>query len=84
MSKQEFEKKFDFITMRFDEDTSQLHFTKQFDDPKDGKEFEKKLKEYLDSFAKEDVKIPKGVLKKVQEAIESKGAPLNRQTIINI
>ena len=72
MSKQQIEKKFDFKTMKFDEDTSQLHFTQQFDDPKDAREFERKLKEYLDSFVKEEVRIPKGVFEKVKEGIEGK------------
>ena len=45
-----------------------LDLAKQFDDPKDATEFEKKL----DSFVKEEVKIPKGILTKVQEAIEDK------------
>ena len=58
--------------MRFDDDTSQLHFTKQFDDPKDATEFEKKLKEYFDSFGKEEVRIPRGVFEKVKEEIEGK------------
>ena len=72
INKQEIEKKFDFKTIRFDENTSQLYFTKEFDDPKDATEFEKKLNDYLDSFVTEEIKIPKGVFEKVQEAIEGK------------
>ena len=49
----------------FDENTSQLHFTKQFDDPKDATEFERK-------FVKEEVRIPRGVFERVKEAIEGK------------
>ena len=72
MNKQEIEVKFDFKTMRFDENTSQLHFTKQLDDRKDATEFKNELKEYLHSFVKEEVRIPIGVFETVKKAIEGK------------
>jgi hypothetical protein len=58
--------------MKYDKETSRFHFTKDFDDPKLATEFENKLKEFLNSFGKEDVKIPKAVFEKVKEAIEGK------------
>ena len=72
MRKRQIEEKFDFKTMKLGEDTSQLHLTKQFDDPKDVTEFDSKSKERLDSFVTEEVRIPKGVFRKVKEAIEGK------------
>ncbi len=72
MNKQEIEKKFDFKTMKFDGRTSRFHFTKQFKDPKDTTEFKNKLKDFLHSFVKEEVKIVKGIFEKVKKAIEGK------------
>ena len=72
MNTQEIEKKFDFKSMEFDEQASQFCFTKQFDDPKDATVFTNKLKDFLQSFVKEEVKVPKTVFKKVKEEIESK------------
>ena len=69
---QEIEKKFDFKSMEFDEQASQFRFTKKFHDPKDAAVFTNKLKDFLQSFVKEEVKVPKTVLKKVKEEIESK------------
>jgi hypothetical protein len=73
-NKQEIEKKFDFKTMKYDKQTSRFHFTKDFDDPKLAQEFDNKLKEFLHSFVKEEVKIPKAVYEKVKEAIKEKKA----------
>ena len=44
---QKIDEKFDFKTMKFDEEASRFYFTKQFDDPKDATEFKNKLKEFL-------------------------------------
>jgi hypothetical protein len=70
--KQEIENKFDFRSMKYDKDTSRFHFRKDFDDPKLAQAFDNKLKEFLHSFVKEEVKIPKAVYEKVKEAIEEK------------
>jgi hypothetical protein len=70
--KQEIENKFDFKSMKYDKETSRFHFTKDFDDPKLATEFENTLKEFLNSFGKEDMKIPKAVFQKVKQAIEGK------------
>jgi hypothetical protein len=73
MNHQGIEKKFDLEAMKFDESTSRFHFTKEFEDPKDAAEFTNKLKEFLHSFVREEVKIPKGaVFERVKEAIEGK------------
>ena len=69
---EEIEKKFDFKSMRYDHQTSRFHFTKDFDDGKLAQEFENELKEFLCSFVKDEVRIPKGVLKQMKEDIESK------------
>ncbi|CAB4032730.1 poly [ADP-ribose] polymerase 14-like, partial [Paramuricea clavata] len=71
-NKQEIEKKFDFKTMKYDKQTSRFHFTKDFDNPKLAHDFDNKLKEFLHSFVKEEVKIPKAVFEKVKEVIEEK------------
>ncbi|CAB4032729.1 Hypothetical predicted protein, partial [Paramuricea clavata] len=68
----EIEKKFDFKTMKYDKQTSRFHFTKDFDNPKLAHDFDNKLKEFLHSFVKEEVKIPKAVFEKVKEVIEEK------------
>ena len=70
--KQEIENKFDFKSMKYDKETSRFHFTKEFDDPKLAQEFENKLKEFLYSFVKDEVRITKTVFGKVKEAIEKK------------
>ena len=72
MNTQEIEKKFDFKSMQFDEQKSIFHFKKQFKDANEATVFTNKLKDFLQSFAKEQVKIPKTVFKKVKEEIESK------------
>ena len=69
---QEFYKKFDFKSMKFDEQASRFYFTKQFDDPNDATVFEKKIKDFLQSFVKEEVKIVKDVFEKVKEEVENK------------
>jgi hypothetical protein len=71
-NKQEIANTFDFKTMKYDKDTSRFHFRKDFDDPKLAQAFDNKLKEFLHSFVKEEVKIPKAVYEKVKEAIEEK------------
>ena len=70
LTHEEIESKFDLKRMEYDKQTSQLHFTKDFDDPKLAAQFGNKLDEFFSSFVKEDVKIPKGVFDKVKEAIE--------------
>ena len=72
MNTQEIDKKFDFKTFKFDEETSRFYFTKQFDDPKYAIEFKKKLKDFFLMFDKDDVKIPKAAFDKLKEEIESK------------
>ena len=69
---QELDKKFNFKSMKFDEQTSRFHFTKQFDDPKDVTVFKNKLIDFLQSFVKGEVKIVKDLFKKIKEEIESK------------
>ena len=72
MNTQEIEKKFDFKSMQFDEQTSGFHFKKQFKDANEATVFTNKLKDFLQSFVKEEVKVPKTLFKKVKEEIESK------------
>ena len=72
MNTQEIEKKFDFKSMKFDEQTSRFHFKKQFKDANEATVFTNKLKDFLQSFVKEEVKVPKTLFKKVKEEIESK------------
>jgi hypothetical protein len=72
MNEEEIKKTFDFNTMKFDEESSQLYFTKQIDNPKDVTEFLSKLEEYLHSFVKEVVQIPQSIFVKVQEEIKAK------------
>ena len=69
---QEIEKKFDFKSMQFDEQTSRFHFKKQYKDTNETTVFINKLKDFLQSFVKEEVKVPKTVFKKIKEEIESK------------
>ena len=66
------DEKFDLKAMKFDESSSRFHFTKEFEDSKDATEFTNKLKEFLHSFVKEEVKIPKAVFQRVKDAIEGK------------
>ena len=66
------DEKFDLKAMKFDESSSRFHFTKEFEDSKDATEFTNKLKEFLHSFVKKEVKIPKAVFQRVKEAIEGK------------
>ena len=72
LNTQEIDKKFDFKSMKLDARTSRFHFTKQFDDPKDATVFKNKLKDFLQSFVKEEVKIPEIVFERIKEAIENK------------
>ena len=72
MNTQGIDKRFDFKSMKFDKQTSRIHFTKQFDDPKDATEFKNKFQAFLHSFVKEEVRIAKALFRKVKEAIESK------------
>jgi hypothetical protein len=58
-------------TVTFDMNTSRLYFTRQFQVLEDATKFQNCLKEYLASFVKKVVKIPKDVFVKVQEAIEA-------------
>ena len=64
--------KVDFESMKFRVvGKAQLHLAKQFDDFKDAEVFKNKLKDLLQSFVKEEVRIPKTVFEKVKEKIES-------------
>ena len=72
MNTQEIERKFDFRSMKFDEQTSRLYLTKQFDNSEDETKFKSKLKDFILSFVKEEVKIPGAVFKEIREKIESK------------
>ena len=81
MSKQEIWAKFDFKRMKFNQNTSRLYFTKHFDDPKDVTEFKKKFTEYLHSFIKEEVKIPKSVFDKVREVVEGKRSEFEAEEV---
>ena len=72
MNTQEFYKKFDFKSVKFDEHASRFYCTKQFDYPNDAKVFKNKLEDFLRSFIKEEVKIVKDLFKEVKEEIESK------------
>ena len=71
---EQMDNKFDLKEIKYDQDAARMHFTKDFDDPKLAQEFENKMKEFLYSFVKEEVKIPKDVFEKVKEAIEGKKA----------
>ena len=79
MNHQEIETKFNFKSMKYDNST--FHFTKEFDDSKLAQEFKNKLKEFLHSFVKEEVKIPKPVFEKVKEAIEEKKAEFETEKV---
>ena len=72
MNTQELDKKFDFESIKFDQKTSRFHFQIQFGDPKDATVFQYELKDFLQSFVKEEIKIPKAFFKTVKEEIESK------------
>ena len=69
---EQIDNKFDLKEMKYDRVTARMHFTKDFDDPKLAQEFENKMKEFLYSFVKEEVKIPKNVFEKVKKAIQGK------------
>ena len=76
------ESKFDLKGMKYDKEASRFYVTKDFDDPKLATEFENKLKEFLRSFVKEDVKIPKGeVFDKVKKAIEDERNEFNAAVV---
>ncbi len=81
MNHQGIESKFNLKGMKYDEQTSRLHFAKDFDDPKLAQEFENKLKEFLSTFVKDEVKIPKSVFAKVKEAIEDRKAELEAEKV---
>ena len=71
MNTQELEKKFDFESINFDQQTSRFHFLKQFGDPKDATLFKYELKDFLQSFVKEEIKIPKAFFNTIKAEIES-------------
>jgi hypothetical protein len=81
LNHEKIEHKFDLKGMKYDEQAKRMHFTKELDDPKSTQEFENKLKEFLYSFVKEEVKIPKGVFEKVKTAIEGKKAELEAEKV---
>ena len=60
-----------FESIKFDGETSRVHFTKELGDSKDATDFENKLKDFLQSFAKEEIRIPKAIFQKVKEEIEN-------------
>ena len=72
MNTQEMDKKFDFESINFDQQTSRFYFLKQFGDPKDATLFKYELKDFLQSFVKEEIKIPEAIFNTVKEEIESK------------
>ncbi|CAB4021318.1 poly [ADP-ribose] polymerase 14-like, partial [Paramuricea clavata] len=76
---QEIETKFNFKSMKYDNST--FHFTKEFDDSKLAQEFKNELKEFLHSFVKDEVKIPKPVFEKVKEAIGEKKAEFKAEKV---
>ena len=63
---------FDFESMKYDKEASRFYFKKQFDDPEDAVKFKDNFQVFLDSFVKDEVKIPEALLEKVKEEIESK------------
>ena len=69
---QQFDKKFGFRSAKFDEQASRFYFMKQYDDLNNATVFKNKLEDFLQSFFKEEVKIPKTAFEKVKEEIESK------------
>ena len=75
---QKIDEKFDFKTMKFDEEASRFYFTKQFDDPKDATEFKNKLKEFLQSFVKEELRIPKTVSRKLKKILKASATNLKQ------
>ena len=76
------ESKFDLKGMKYDKEASRFYVTKDFDDPKLATEFENKLKGFLRSFVKEDVKIPKGeVFDKVKKAIKDERDEFNAAVV---
>ena len=81
MNHQGIESKFKLKGMKYVKETAQLYFTKDFDDAKLAQEFENKLKEFLSTFVKDEVKIPRPVFKKVKEAIEEKKAELEAKKV---
>ena len=81
MIHQEIETKFKFKSTKYDKANSTFHFTKEFDDSKLAQEFKNELKEFLHSFVKEEVKIPKAVFEKVKEAIEGKKAEFEAEKV---
>ena len=80
-NKQEIINKFDFKSMKYDNETSRFYFTKEFDDPKLPREFENKLKEFFHSFGKENIEIPKAVFEQVKKAIEGKRDEFEAQKV---
>ena len=64
--------KFDLKSTEYDEEKSIFHFTKEFDDRDLAKKFENQMHEFMDTFDKNEITIPKLHWKKVNETIESK------------
>ena len=64
--------KFDLNSMNFDPEQEMLHFSKQFDDPKEAEILEFKLKSFLNSFVQDSMKIPQNVSRKLEELLEVK------------
>ena len=81
MNHQGIESKFKLKGMKYVKETARLYFTKDFHDLKLAQEFENKLKEFLSTFVKDEVKIPRPVFKKVKEAIEEKKAELEAKKV---
>ena len=72
MNTHQIDKMFDFKSMKFNEQASRFCFAKQFDNPYDANVFKNKVKDFLQSFFKEEVKVVKDLFQKVKEEIESK------------
>ena len=72
MNTQGLDKKFEFESINFDQQTSRFHFLKLFGNSKDATVFKNVLKDFLQSFVKEEIKIPKAFFKTVKAEIESK------------
>ena len=68
----EFPKKFNFQTMKYNHLTSRFSFTKRFNDLEHAKTFDGELEQFFCSIVKETLKIPEAVCEKVKDAVESK------------
>ena len=71
MNLHKIETEFGFKSIEYDRANSVLHFTKDFHDVQEANEFKDKLREFLKSFSKDDVRIPKVIFQKLKEAIEN-------------